>query len=64
MCARCRNQKAESGAALCVGCKSDLIYQTEIERNAANAQLQAERQAAATKPRTAKRPRTEWKEAV
>lgn len=67
MCLRCREKKAEQGRAVCDACRSDLEFLTACQREAANAQLIAERQAAAataTAKQTPKRKRTEWREAV
>lgn len=46
-CVRCKTNQAEQGAATCAQCKRDLVYQTQIARAAANAQLSAELRAQA-----------------
>lgn len=60
MCVRCKTREARRGA-LCDGCRMEMEIRTEIERNTANAQMQAEAQ----RPKTPKRKaRREWVECV
>jgi len=64
MCVRCRTRQAERGRALCNVCRGDLEIQTACEREQANAQMIAERQAVTMRAQAPKRKRSEWREAV